>query len=239
MLSFMCSLQADHHHLLASSASAMGFHQEGEMKQWLSFFFHCVSNSAVGNFPSSLFINTGRLFLIKRKKKVRDPIVVYIFIAINELIIEFLTFFVCVYQKANQAAAAAAQSLQSCPTLCNPETADYQPLPSLGFSRQEHWSGLPFPSSPIRLDGTYTGEGNGTPLQYSCLEHPIDRGAWQAAVHGVAKSWARLSDFTFSFHFHALEEDMATHSNVLAWRIPGTGEPGGLPSTGLHRVRHN
>ena len=76
------------------------------------------------------------------------------------------------------------------------------------------------------------GEGNGTPLQYSCLENPTDRGAWEAAVHGVAKSRTRLSDFTFPFHFHALEEEMATHSNVLAWRIPGTGEPGGLPSMG-------
>ena len=67
------------------------------------------------------------------------------------------------------------------------------------------------------------GEGNGTPLQYSCLENPMDGGAWWAAVHGVAKSWTRLSDFTFTFHFHALENEMATHSSVLAWRIPGTG----------------
>ena len=67
----------------------------------------------------------------------------------------------------------------------------------------------------------------------------MDGGAWKAAVHGVAKSWARQSDFTFSFHFHALEKEMATHSSVLAWRIPGTGEPGGLPSLGLHRVRHD
>ena len=72
------------------------------------------------------------------------------------------------------------------------------------------------------------GEGNGTPLQYSCLENPMDGGAWWAAVHGVAKSRTRLSDFTFTFHFHALEEEMATHSSVLAWRIPGTGEPDGL-----------
>ena len=68
------------------------------------------------------------------------------------------------------------------------------------------------------------GEGNGTPLQYSCLENPMDGGAWWAAVHGVAKSRTRLSDFTFTFHFHALEKEMATHSSVLAWRIPGTGE---------------
>ena len=85
----------------------------------------------------------------------------------------------------------------------------------------------------------YLGEGSGTPLQCSCLENPMDGGAWWAAVHGVAKSRTRLSDFTFTFLFHALEEEMATHSIVLAWRIPGTGEPGGLLSVGSHRVRHN
>ena len=83
------------------------------------------------------------------------------------------------------------------------------------------------------------GEGSGTPLQYSCLEGPMDGGAWWAAVHGVVKSRTRLSNFTFTFHFHALEKEMATHSSVLAWRIPGTGEPGGLPSMGSHRVRHD
>ena len=83
------------------------------------------------------------------------------------------------------------------------------------------------------------GEGNDTPLQYSCLENPTDRGAWWAVVHGVAKSWTPLSEFTFSFHFHALEKEMATHASVLAWRIPGTGEPEGLPSIGSHRVRHD
>ena len=82
-------------------------------------------------------------------------------------------------------------------------------------------------------------EGTGTPLQYSCLENPMDGGAWWAAVHGVTKSRTRLSDFTFAFHFHALEKAMATHSSVLAWRIPGTGEPGGLPSMGSHRVGHD
>ena len=81
------------------------------------------------------------------------------------------------------------------------------------------------------------GEGNGTPLQYSCLENPMDRGAWWAAVHGVAKSPTRLSDFTFTFHFHALEKEMATHSSGLAWRIPGTGEPGGLPIYGVAQNR--
>ena len=78
------------------------------------------------------------------------------------------------------------------------------------------------------------GKGNSTPLQYSCLENPMGGGVWQAAVHGVAKSQTRLSDFTFTFHFHALEKEMATHSSVLAWRIPGTGEPGELPSMGSH-----
>ena len=83
------------------------------------------------------------------------------------------------------------------------------------------------------------GEGNGNPLQYSCLENPMDRVAWKAAVHGVAEGRTRLSDFTFTFHFPALEKEMAAHSSVLAWRIPGTGEPDGLPSMGLHRVRHD
>ena len=83
------------------------------------------------------------------------------------------------------------------------------------------------------------GEGNGTPLKYSCLENPMDRGAWKAAVHGVAESQTQLSDFSFTFHFHALEKEMATHSSVLAWRIPGTAEPGGLLSMVLHRVGHD
>ena len=76
-------------------------------------------------------------------------------------------------------------------------------------------------------------------LQYSCLENPMDGGAWWTALHGVAKSQTRLSYFTFTFHFHALEKEMATHSSVLAWRIPGTGEPGGLPFMGSHRVGHD
>ena len=75
-------------------------------------------------------------------------------------------------------------------------------------------------------------EGNGTPPQYSCLENPVDGGAWWAAVRGVVGSQTGLSDFTFTFHFHALEKEMAAHSSVLAWRIPGAGEPGGLPSMG-------
>ena len=82
-------------------------------------------------------------------------------------------------------------------------------------------------------------KGNGNPLQYSCLENPMGRGAWWAAVHGVSKSRTRLSDFTFTFHFHALEKEMTVHSSILAWRIPGTAEPGGLPSKGSHRVGHD
>ena len=85
----------------------------------------------------------------------------------------------------------------------------------------------------------WNGEGTGDPLQYSCLETPMDGGAWWAAVHRVAKSQTGLSDFTLTFHLHALEKEMATHSSVLAWRIPGTGEPGGLPSMGSHRVGHD
>ena len=94
---------------------------------------------------------------------------------------------------------------------------------------------------PVYLATTVSnmGEGNGTPLQYPCLENPMDGGAWWAIVHGVAKSQTRLSEFTFTLCFHALEKEMATHSSVLAWRIPGTGEPGGLPFMGSHRVKHD
>ena len=89
------------------------------------------------------------------------------------------------------------------------------------------------------FEAQQSGEGSGTPLQYSCLENPMDGGAWWAAFRGVAKSRVRLSDFTFTFHFHALEKEMAAHPSVLAWRIPETGESGGLPSVGSHRVEHN
>ena len=91
----------------------------------------------------------------------------------------------------------------------------------------------------FNLYAEYIGEGNGTSLQYSCLENPMDGRAWKAVVHGVTEGQTRLSDFTFTFHFYALEKEMATHSSVLAWRIPGTGEPGGLPSMGSHRVGHD
>ena len=85
----------------------------------------------------------------------------------------------------------------------------------------------------------HLGEGNGNSLQYSCLKNYMGRGAWWAAVSGVAQSWTRLSDFTFTFHFPALEKEMAAHSSVLAWRTPGMEEPGGLPSVGSHRVGHD
>ena len=105
----------------------------------------------------------------------------------------------------------------------------------------------PYPKGAHRLNiGTAIwvwvgrlGEGSGNPLQYSCLENPMDEGAWWAAVHGLATSRTRLSDFTFTFHFHAFEKEMATHSSVPARRIPGTGEHGGLPSLGSHRVGHD
>ena len=99
-----------------------------------------------------------------------------------------------------------------------------------------------FTASSISSWNSYcycSAEGNGTPLQYSCLENPMDRGAWKAAVHGVTEGQTRLSDFTFTFHFHALEKEVATHSSVLAWRIPGMGEPRRLPSMGSHRDGHD
>ena len=104
----------------------------------------------------------------------------------------------------------------------------------LGPAAKEAWMAL----KRLWLAGD-CGEANGAPLQYSCLENPMDGGAWWAAVHGVVKSWTRLSDFNFTFQFHALEKEMATHSSALAWRIPGTGEPGGLLSMGSHRVGYN
>ena len=97
----------------------------------------------------------------------------------------------------------------------------------------------PGDSGLIPGSGRSPGEVNGNPLQFSCLGNSMDRGAWRAAVHGVPKSRTRLSGFTFTFHFHALEKEMATHSSVLAWRIPGTEEPSGLPSMGSHWVGHD
>ena len=102
-----------------------------------------------------------------------------------------------------------------------------------GCSPWGHWGSDTTERLHFHFSLSYIGEGNGTPLQCSCLGNPMDGGAWWAAVHGVAKSRTWLSDFTFTFHFHALEKEMATHSSVLAWRIPGMAEPGG------HRVGHD
>ena len=110
---------------------------------------------------------------------------------------------------------------------------------SLPEGKDLDWSNMNGCSSLYQLSMGAGGEGNGTPLQYSCLENPMDGGARWAAVHGVTKSRTELSDRTFTFHFHALEKEMATHSSVLAWRIPGMREPGGLPSMGSHRVGHD
>ena len=101
------------------------------------------------------------------------------------------------------------------------------PMDELWFPDSFHWA-----HGEMQWLRYLYGEGNGNLFQYSCLENPMDGGAWLAAVHGVARIWTRLSDFTFTFHFHALEKEMATHSSVLAWRIPGMGEPGRLPSMG-------
>ena len=158
-------------------------------------------------------------------------------------------------------------SLQLCLTLCDP--IDGSPpssaIPGILQARTLEWVAISFSSAwnkstmlPCRklsarlslilwIMHTYLQqlflqrfiELNGNPLQYSCLENPMDRGAWWAAVHGVAKSRRQLSNFSFTFPFHALEKEMATHSSVLAWRIPGMGEPSGLPSMGSHRVGHD
>ena len=112
-------------------------------------------------------------------------------------------------------------------------------LRSMGLQRVGHDLATEQQVNLLKLYLLVIGEGNGTPLQYSCLENPIDGGAWWAAVHGVAKSRTWLSNFTFTFHFHALEKEMAADSSVLAWRIPGTGEPGGLPSMRSQRVGHD
>ena len=114
------------------------------------------------------------------------------------------------------------------------------------LSTEQHYSLGPFTFckwqySPyiLRLSSIPLREGNGNPLQYSCLANLMDGRAWQAAVHGVARSRTRLNVFTFTFHFHPLEKEMTTHSSVLSWRIPGMGEPGGLLSQGSHRVEHD
>ena len=142
------------------------------------------------------------------------------------------------WTQCNHAAAAAVKSLQSCLTLCNP--IDGSPPGSsvhgIFQARVLEWGAIAFFSNIIVRFQIFF-----LVIYYllACLDNPMDRGSWWAAVHGVAKSRTRLSNFTFTFHFHALEKEMVAHSSVLAWRIPGTGEPGGLPSTGSHRVGHN
>ena len=120
-------------------------------------------------------------------------------------------------------------------------------IPSFGFSCNlvagssvVHWSGMCMSKHQMSCVPLFTlPKLLHTQLQYFCLENPMDGGAWWAADYGVAQSRTQLRDFTFTFHFHALEKEMANHSSVLAWRIPGTGEPGGLPSMGSHRVGHD
>ena len=127
--------------------------------------------------------------------------------------------------------------------LCvTPEVAAHQAPPSLGFSRQEHWSGLPFPS-PMRESESEVAQSCPTPRD------PVDCSLPGSSIHGIFQArvleWVAIA-FSFlrpclfkAFHFHALEKEMAIHSSVLAGRIPGTGEPGGLPSMGSHRVGHD
>ena len=126
-------------------------------------------------------------------------------------------------------------SLMNLPSTCSihPYVITEHELSSLWYTAASHQLSI------LHTVVHIFGEGNGTPLQYSCLGNLMDRGAWWVTVHGVAKSRTRLSDFTFNFQFHALEKEMATHSSVLAWRIPGMGEPGVLPSMGPPRVGHD
>ena len=130
---------------------------------------------------------------------------------------------------------------QSCPTPSDPMDCSLPGSSVHGIcqARVLEWVVIAFSELNKQGDNIQSEKAVAPPLQYSCLENPMDRGAWWAAVHGVAKTRTGLSDFPFPFHFHALEKAMATHSSVLAWRIPGTGEPGGLPSLGLHRVGHD
>ena len=113
----------------------------------------------------------------------------------------------------------------------------YNELKLISNSATKGQNGVSHKAMRFGVSRLINGEGNGTPPQHSCMENPMDGGAWWAAVH--AKGRTQLSNFTFTFHFHALEKEIATHSSVLAWRIPGTGEPGGLPFMGSHRVGHH
>ena len=120
-----------------------------------------------------------------------------------------------------------SEGAQSCLTLSDPMDCSLPGSSAHGIlqARVLEWGATAFSTMHMSL----------SKLQ----ELVMDKEAWCAAVHGVAKSRTRLSDFTFTFHFHALEKEMATHSSILAWRIPGTEEPVGLPSMGSHRVGHN
>ena len=129
-----------------------------------------------------------------------------------------------------------AKSLQWCPALCDPMDCSPSAVYQHVYIQLIHAVVLQKATQCCRA---IIGEGDGAPLQCSCLENPMDAGAWWAAVHGVAKSRTRLNNFPFTFHFHALEKAMAPHSSTLAWRIPRSGEPGGLRSMGSHRVRHD
>ena len=144
------------------------------------------------------------------------------------------------------------ESFPSFPFLADiPQRKQWHPIPVLLPGKSHGWRSLVGYSPWGHTESDMTeqlhfhfslsciGEGNGTPLQCSCLDNPMDGGAWWAAVQGVAKSQTRLSDFTFTFHFHALEKAMAPHSSTLAWRVPWMEEPGGLQSMGSHRVRHD
>ena len=117
-------------------------------------------------------------------------------------------------------------------------TGMFQAVAEVSASTSFHLLPLPYSLKNHTVRSHLFGEGNDTPLQHSCLENLMDGGAWEAAVHGVAKSLTRLSDFTFTFTLMHWRRKL-THSSVFAWRIPGTGEPGGLPSQGSHRVRHD
>ena len=127
------------------------------------------------------------------------------------------------------------QILDTSPTPAKPTESESLRVEPYSFNK----ASLILCGACLRPSALGIGEGNGTPFQYSCLDNPMDGGAWWAAVHEVAKSQTRLSNFTFTFHFHALEKEMATHSSVLAWRITWTEEPGRLQSMRVARVRHN
>ena len=152
-------------------------------------------------------------------------------------------FHICWHIECSTFTALSFRILNSSVGIPSPPLTLFLVMFPKAYLTLDSWmSGSRWVIMPLWLSGSlrsFFGEGNVTPLQYSYLENPMDGGAWKAAVHGVAKSQAWLSNFTFTFQFHALEKELATHSSVLAWRIPGTGEPGGLPSMGSHRVGHN